>query len=112
MDRASKQRLVVLVAVLLIMNFGGFFGIVNLDSEDDLIPTSPLSPARRLANISFSTAASVSTPFVAGMPLTYPFDGVNMFFGLTILKQPLDYGFAKELNVSWFRCSLWLSGRP
>ena len=101
MDKASKQRLVILVAVLLIMNFGGVFGIVKLDSEDDLIPTSPLSPARRLANTSFSAATSFSTPFAAGIPLTYPFDGVNMFFGLTTLKEQRDYGFAKELNVSW-----------
>jgi len=102
MDRVSKQGLVdFLVAVLLIMNFGGVSGIVELDSEGDLIPTSPLSPARDLTAISFSTAASVSTPFAAGMPLTYPFVGVNMFFGLTILKEPRDYGFARELNVSW-----------
>ena len=101
MDRVSKQRLVVLVAILLIMNFGGVFGIVKLDCEDDLISTSSLSPTCDLTTISFSTATSVSTPFAAGMPLTYPFDGLNMFFGLTILKEPRDYGFARELNVSW-----------
>jgi hypothetical protein len=102
MDRASKQGLVgFLVAVLLIMNFGGVFGIAKLDSEDDLIPTSRLSSVRDLTTIWFSTAASVSTLSAAGLPLTYPFVGVNMFFGLTTLKEPRDYGFAGELNVSW-----------
>jgi hypothetical protein len=102
MDRASKQALAdFLVAVLLIMNFGGVFGIVELDSEDYQVATSPLSSARELTTISSSTAASVSTSFAVGMPLVYPFVGGNMFFGLTILKEPRDYGFARELNVSW-----------
>ena len=33
--------------------------------------------------------------------LACPFDEANMFFGLTILKEPRDYGLARELNVSW-----------
>lgn len=102
MDRASKQGLAdFLVAVLLIMNFGGVFGIVELDSEDYQVATSPPSSPRELTTISSSTAASVSTSFAVGMPLAYPFVGGNMFFGLTILKEPRDYGFARELNVSW-----------
>jgi hypothetical protein len=37
----------------------------------------------------------------SGQSLAYPFDGANMFFGLTILKEPRDCSLAEELNVSW-----------
>ncbi|HHH79485.1 MAG TPA: hypothetical protein ENL13_01115 [Thermoplasmatales archaeon] len=36
-----------------------------------------------------------------GEVLDYPFEDKNMFFGLTILKNDLDYELAAELNVSW-----------
>ncbi len=47
--------------------------------------------------------------------LNYPFSRKNMFFGLTILKTPMDYILAKELKVSWVSMQpivIWWAHEP
>jgi hypothetical protein len=43
----------------------------------------------------------MSTEVVPTAPLSYPFEGRNMFFGLTMISRPEDGLVARELGVSW-----------
>jgi len=90
-----------LVAALLIIIVVGVLGIVKFGSGNGLVSTSPPSPTPSSTLTPSLTFTSIPTLFPTGQPLAYPFIGINMFFGLTILKELRDYGLARELNVSW-----------